>query len=58
MVVELHHIALRAVVGVERGDVHGLVGIGKFAGDIVQQSPVARAPSVDALLNVAHDKVG
>ena len=58
VVVEFHHIALRAVVGVESGDVDGFVGIGKFARDIVEQSPVARSPSVYALLHVAHDEVG
>ena len=55
-VVESYDIGGRAVVGRERLDAN--LPIDKFPVDAVEQSPVARSPSVDALFYIAHDEVG
>ena len=56
-VVEQDDVALGTVVGLQ--GLHGdhLLSVCKLAVDGVEQSPVARAPAVDALLHVAHDEV-
>ena len=55
-IVEVDDATLGAVVGAEVARLDLLVG--ELTLDIVQESPVARAPTVDALLHVAHDEVG
>ena len=54
-VVERHDVLGRAAVVLHRLDMQ--FPFLENALDVVQQSPVARAPSVDALLHVAHDEV-
>ena len=54
-VVELDDVALRTVVGIEGAGLYLLAVELLF--DIVEQSPVARTPTVDALLYVAHNEV-
>ena len=56
-VVEVDDVALGAVVGLQRQNVHHLVGMGELAVDGIQQPPVTGAPAVDALLDVANDEV-
>ena len=56
-VVEIYDVTFGAVVGFQGMDFHHLVGIGEFLVDGIQQSPVARAPTIDALLDIAHDEI-
>ena len=55
-VVERDDATLRTVVGLEVARLNLLLG--ELVLDAVEQSPIARAPTVDALLHVAHDEVG
>ena len=56
-VVERYDIASRPIVGVEGQHLHASFCLGKLSLDVVEQLPVAATPSVDALLDVAHDEV-
>ena len=51
-VVELHDVSLRTIVGIERRRLY--VVARKLLAYVVEQSPIARTPTIDALLNVAH----
>ena len=56
-VVKIYNVALRAIVGFQTvlmGCVRRVLKLGVY---VVEQAPVAFAPSVDALLHVAHDEV-
>ena len=56
-VVEDDNVLLRPIVGVEGLHLELFFGMRKLALNVVEQSPVARAPAIDALLDVAHDEV-
>ena len=56
-VVEDYDVTLRTPVGVQRFQFQHVILARKFRLYVVQHSPVARSPSVDALLHVAYDKV-
>ena len=57
LVVEGHDVFLRPVVGAERSDVQLHLWSRKLVFYAVEQPPVAGAPPVDALLDVAHYQV-
>ena len=56
LIVEVDDVALRTVVRLQRKGLY--LSAVELLLDVVEQSPVARAPAVDALLHVAHDEVG
>ena len=56
-VVELDDIPFGTEVPVEACDIERLLGRRELILDVVQQSPVAGAPPVDALLDVSHEHV-
>ena len=56
-VVEVDDTARRTVVVRQRAYVEHVAHLRKLALDVVQHTPVARTPAVDALLHVAHNQV-
>ena len=56
-VIEVDDVAVGTIVGLQWLFVDGMTWR-KLLLDIVEQSPVARTPTIDALLHVSHDEVG
>ena len=46
-----------AIVSFQRTDIHHIVRAGELLVDGIQKTPVARAPTVDALFDVTHDEI-
>jgi hypothetical protein len=57
LVVKVDYILQRPIVNTKRLNLNQFVIIAEFIGYIIKKSPVTRAKSIDALLNIAHDKV-
>ena len=55
-IVKLNDVSIRAVVGIQSFYAYFCAFI-KFFIDIIEQSPIAGTPSVDALFYVTYDKV-
>ena len=56
-VVKIYNVALRAIVGFQTVLMRCVRRVLKLGVYVVEQAPVAFAPSVDALLHVAHDEI-
>ena len=56
-VIELDDATGRTVVRAECLDGELLVRVWELLLDVIQQTPVARAPTVDTLFDIAHNKV-
>ena len=56
-IIELDDATGRAIVTSEIADFELLGGVRKLAFDVIKQTPVTRAPTVDTLFHIAHNEI-